>query len=341
MRIKYVLAIVGMAALLAACAPKMPVEQVQSLRDTFVNVETASQPLLDDLAAAERKLGKNQAVSDAQFNDGTERPEPLVLAPAGDGDRPAIEVRRCYEGSPGWQRTGTTTGDGEQRGFIDGFCLEDAAYFATVGDPPATRVFRRSVDTLNRYSQVLLVLAKGENIEEAKAHLKAAGSSIASTLALVPGAQGPAAMISPVLEALGPVFEEAAKAQNFEEMTRLVAEATPKFNRLVAAIKAASPWLFETLIRTQSAKAPLQTEGNPELARSVVNQIEGYRVAVSNFVILLDEMARVHTEMAETLAEAEQAPLSLAALAGNAERLNVQAEALREAFVTIRRGSEI
>jgi len=47
----------------------------------------------------------------------------------------------------------------------------------------------------------------------------------AGTMALIPGGQGPAAMILPVLEALGPLVDAATKAQNFKEMTRFVSAA--------------------------------------------------------------------------------------------------------------------
>jgi hypothetical protein len=44
-------------ALAAACAHQAPVAQVQLLSRAFTNVQTASQPLFDDLAAAERRQG--------------------------------------------------------------------------------------------------------------------------------------------------------------------------------------------------------------------------------------------------------------------------------------------
>lgn len=356
-------------ALAAACAYQAPVEQVQLFRQAFTNVQTASQPLFDDLAAAERDLGKRVAVSDAQvkLTEGETPPippNPIIIAPAetqpatetltentrAEGETgadqqaakplPAITVRKCYETNPGWQSTRARDDENKAPGFIDGFCLEDSAYFANVGDPPATRAFRHGVEVLGLYSEILLILAEGRNIDEAKAQLSTLGASIAGTLAIIPGTQAPAALIVPVLDALDKIVEEAAKAQNFKEMTRLVTDAGPKFVRLIAALKASSPWFFETLIRSPARKVPLQTHNNPELAKTVVNQIEGYRMAVSNFVVLLDEMAAAHADIVEALKQAEEAPLTIALLANRVERLNTQANALRDAFVILRRGAE-
>ena len=128
-------------------------------------------------------------------------------------------------------------------------------------------------------------------------------------------------------------------AQNFKNITSLVTSADPLFLRLVAALKASSKWIFETLIRTPSKKVPIETQNNLELAETVVNQIEGYRAVLANFVVLLDEMAVSHTDIVKALEESSKAPLTLAMLANRAEKLNTQANALRDAFVIIRRGA--
>jgi hypothetical protein len=229
---------------------------------------------------------------------------------------------------------------GTELGFIDGFCLEDAAYFANVGDPPSTRAFRDALAVLGNYSDVLLTLAEGRNIEQAKADVQALGASIASTIAIVPHAAPLAASIGPVLTALGPVIEELAKAQNFREMRQLVGNADPLFGRLVAGLKAASPWMFETLVRSSARRVPKETRGNPQLTEAVLTQIEGYRMTVSNFVVLLDELAAAHTEIVVALQHAEDEPLTLALVADRTQRLNAQADAVRGAFATLRRGGE-
>lgn len=373
MRLAQATAMLLAVGAVGACAPQAPVEQVQLFSQAFQNVQTASQPLFDDLAAAERELGRRIAEDDArqQLEPGELPPEApsVVLAPAVEGpvsgpagagadvgadqeaEQPAttaqasphtssqIAVAACVEGAPGWQPTFADGPDGQPIGYVDAFCLEDAAYYAAVGDPPATRSFRRGIDVLGQYSEVLLTLATGRNIDEAKARLEIIASAVTGASALVPAAVPAAGLIGPVFQGLAPIVEEAAKAQNFTEMKRLVTEASPSFNRLIAALQASSPWIFKTLIRKSERKVPIETAGNPDLARSVVGTIEGYRMAVSDFVLLLDEMGKTHADIVAALSQREADPLSLAQLANRAERMNAQATALREAFVLIRRGA--
>ncbi len=361
------IALIAIALLTASCAPQAPVEQVQLFGQAFNNVQAATQPLFDDLATAERGLGRHVAIDDAQWkpegNEAAPQPNTIVLAPsavspaaglaegeAGQGGQtsrsgevtklPEISVPECVEGSPRWRPASAKDSAGNEIGFIEKFCLDDSAYFANVGDPPATRQFRQGLAVLGKYSEVLLILADGRNIEQAKADLHALGAGIAGMIAIIPQAAPVAAGIGPLLTALDPIIEEAAKAQNFREMRRLVANADPYFARLVAAFKAASPKMFDVLIEAPASRVPIETKNNPELAQAIVQQIEGYRTAVSNFVVLLDELARAHTDIVEALKQAENAPLTLGMVADRAQRLNAQANALRDAFVILRRGPQ-
>ena len=216
-----------------------------------------------------------------------------------------------------------------------GFCVEDAAYYTEVAEPPATRALRTGIDALRQYSQVLLVLAEGRNIEQARMQLRTLGAMTAGTLAMIPGGQGPAAMILPVLEALGPLMDAAAKAQNFKEMIRLVSAANPQFARLVLALQAATPDMFNTLTRSAARMAPTE---NPEMGAMIVAQINGYRKALSSYVVLLEELELIHVDIVNALKAAEDEPLSLAVAVNRAEQLNNQANALRQVLVTLRRG---
>jgi hypothetical protein len=210
--------------LAAACAHQAPVAQVQLLSRAFTNVQTASQPLFDDLAAAECRQGQEVAVSRAHpdvdapaVGDPTHMikgPTALSAPPARSdgmagkpaeaatqistqGDQEALEYRKCKEGSPRWQAAGPDTNPAGL-GFIRGFCLEDAPYFSNLGDPPATRAFRTGVVVLGKYSEVLLILAEGRNVDAAKVQIQSLGTSIAAGLALVPGAQVAAGVVVPV-----------------------------------------------------------------------------------------------------------------------------------------------
>jgi hypothetical protein len=359
------IAVIAVALLTAGCAPQAPVEQVQLFGNAFANVQAATQPLFDDLAMAERTLGQHVAIDDAQAKPEPgatpSEPETVVLAPATvlhaagatDGaaeqpakestppvtaELPAVTAFKCDEGNPLWRDTKARDSDGSEIGFIEKLCLDDAAYFANVGDPPATSQFRQGLAVLGRYSDVLLTLAEGRNIDQAKADLHALGASIAGAISIIPQAAPVAAGIGPLLTALNPLIEEAAKAQNFAEMRRLVVNADPYFVRLIATLKAGAPAMFDTLIEEPASWVPVRTKNNPELAKAVVQQIEGYRTVVSNFVVLLDELASAHADIVEAIKQAENAPLTLGLAADRAQRLNAQANALRDAFVILRRG---
>ena len=334
-------------ALFCGCANKLPVEQVQLFNQAFNNMDVASQPLFDDLAIAERELGKRVAEIQAQKKDESNTPESdstdaASTDAAGENHSEAekqteMKLPRCRDGDPGWQKVYKDQ-NGDIVGLIAGFCLEDAAYYTELAEPPATRAFRTGIDALRQYSQILLVLAEGRNIEQARMQLRTLGAMAAGTLAMIPSGQGPAAMILPVLEALGPLVDAAAKAQNFKEMIRLVSAANEQFANLVLALKAATPSMFETLTRSAARKVPNETLNNPELGAMVVAQINGYRKALSAYVVLLEELELVQVEIVNALKAAEDEPLSLAVAVNRAEQLNNQANALRQVFVTLRRG---
>jgi hypothetical protein len=351
--------------LATACAHQAPVAQVQLLSRAFTNVQTASQPLFDDLAAAERRQGQEVAVSRAHPQveapaagdsertvKGPAAPSALLVRSSGiagkqaeavppastEGNQTALEYRKCKEDSPRWQAAGPDPSP-VGLGFIRGFCLEDAPYFSDLGDPPATRAFRTGVIVLGQYSEVLLVLAEGRNIEDAKVQIQSLGTTLAAGLALVPGAQVAAGVVVPVLTALEPVIEAAAQASNHQELRRIVIEAAPHFSRLVFALQIASREMFTTLTESSMAQAtPSNLRGNQLLAETLVAQINGYRKVVSDFVVLLNELDEAHNSLVEALIQAKGQPPTLAGLADRAQRLSGQADALRQAYVILRRG---
>jgi len=136
---------------LASCASAQPVDQVRYFSQAFGTVNTVGQPLLDDLAIAERRQGREVA---------TRRANGKSLAPGGC---PADEVP--------WQKV---TGDAS--GFINGFCLPDAPYFADLGDPPATQQLRGGLSVIERYAEVQSILTEGRNVDAAIGQVDALGS---------------------------------------------------------------------------------------------------------------------------------------------------------------------
>jgi len=81
---------------------------------------------------------------------------------------------------------------GRQRGAA-AFVWQDAAYFVDIGDPPATAIFRRSHNVLDRLSDVLYGIATGANVK----------GDIDGVESLAVESAGLLAELSPAVPALG------------------------------------------------------------------------------------------------------------------------------------------
>jgi hypothetical protein len=308
---------------IGACAAPAPVEDVQLFNRAFVNVEAASQPLFDDLAVAERRLGRENAMTRA-------REKPPGSAGAAPPGAPGAAL--CKEGMPGWRGDPAPGG----LGFITGFCIEDAAYFSPLGDPPATRAFRSGVNVLGRYSELLLILAEGRNIDAAKAQIQEIGANVSAGLALVPGVQIGVPALLPALKLFDPLIEEAARANNFEELRRVVTQGAPHFSKLTVDLQAATPRIFDVLAGHSMQQVTPTALKNRPVAEALIANIEGYRRILSDYVLLLQELDLAHREL--VLALQRGRPATLAGLAERSERLTRTAEAMRQGFVVLRRG---
>ena len=140
-------------------------------------------------------------------------------------------------------------------GFIQGYCVSDAPYFASLGDPPATLAFRGGLAVLGRYVDVLTALAEGRNLEELHGQLQSLSSSISQLLIFLPGggAAGPA--FSGALAALKPLIDQAAQQSNNEEIRRLVLDGAPKIKDLIDGLKEAAPLMFNMLTASAARAA--------------------------------------------------------------------------------------
>ena len=102
---------------LAECATA-PLQETKQFQQAFNAVDSVGQPLLDDLAIAERERGQRQAIANAK-----------KVASQG----PPQGSNSC---DAPWHKITPTTG------FIDGFCISQAPYISKIGDPPDTRTFQ-------------------------------------------------------------------------------------------------------------------------------------------------------------------------------------------------------
>ena len=288
---------------LGGCA-MAPVQDVRFFNTAFTEFSEASQPLFDDLAMAERRQGKEAAEAKARRN-------------AFQGNCAGIS----------WMKVG----------FIDGFCVDDAYYFSEIGDPPATRRFREGIRVIGRYAEVLLVLAEGRNLDETSAQVQSLGGNIA---ALASMASGPAAgtAFAGALAALDPIIRDAAQQKNIEEMKRLVLAGSPHVKKLIGSLRDGAPEVFNTLI-FQSVKGATDPESlaNKVAAKGHLDRIAAYRAAVSNYVVLLDELEHTFDELVAAV-QRPRNTASLALITDRSNRLAAHADAWRRVYSGLRAG---
>src|SRR5258708_2977352 len=115
--------------LVCACAQDVPRAQVQQASMAYGAVAVAADPLLNELASAEREAGIMDAISrtprEDQLNEG-DLVVPLRFDPA------------------------------------------KAGYFASIGEPPSTAALRRGLRVVGDYIKTLVALADGSNVAQVK-----------------------------------------------------------------------------------------------------------------------------------------------------------------------------
>ena len=286
----------------------------------FSDLSGASQPLLDDLALAEREQGKTAAEERAR-----ERAELTA---------PAIEETASPDPCEHVLLLGVERDDWPQ--VQDGFCVRDSYYYSQLADPPATRAFRLALAAVGGYTELLLLLAEGRNIDEARAQLQVLANTVSAALAAV-GAGGALPLASTALEGLRPLLDLAAKDANAKELERLVRQESPRVEAVLEALRDGAPAMFRTL--TESSFARYNTVGlsDVEVARAEAQRIEGYRVAVSNYAVLLDQYRALLDDLV-TLYERTPAAPTLADLTERSAQLSARADAWRRALASLRTG---
>jgi hypothetical protein len=298
------------ALLVPACATTAPVDQIKYFSQAFSSVNTLGQPLLDDLAIAERRQGRDIAVRRAK---GT--------STAGADKCPRSEFPWLEAADP-------------KQGVIMGFCLTDAAYYSELTDPPATRMMRGSLGVIERYADVLSSLAEGRNVEGEIAEIESLGREVSGLVALA-GVATPA--LAPVLSALQPILESAARQANAQEARRLILEGAPVVTRLIGALETAAPAMFRALIESSRVKLVSEADAAPALAAVDVARIEGYRVSVANYVVLLRKL-QAAWDLTVKAASAPATQVSVATLVRQTSELRSDAEAARRVFSILRSG---
>jgi len=292
----------GIVALLLAGCATAPVEQVRAFASAADAFNAASQPLLDEVAVAER-----------------ERALKFIKSPPADAKDVLV-----VPGMPG----------GATRRLLLDLPADQVLAISTIADPPATAAFRRGVGSLKRYSTVLVLLAENQNVDAARAELGILATNLAGVAALIPGAEAAPAVVGPALAALGPLIDDAARAKNAEELRRLVLEAAPTIKKLNAALRNGADPLFHTVSR---GEREIIIEGGD--AAAAVARVDAYRVAFANWLVLLALVDQATDELVAALANPANAA-TLASLAELSTRITIYAEGARRALAIVRAGKQ-
>ena len=304
-----------LAAACVGCATSTPVAQVRLVGKAFEDLNGASAPLFDDLAVAERINGKKAALVRVDKRD--------------KGEQIAKELDRC-------QKLALAEASAVQ--VQDGFCGEDSYYYSELADPPATAAFRRSIAAIQGYTNVLLILAEGRNLEAAQAEVQALVGNVGGVLEMAGGGAAGVALKT-FTSAIQPLLDLAAKRANAKELARVVDQVSPKAEEVIAQLRITAPELFKMLTE-QPLRRFSDKEGGLKvkaIAEAEANRIEAYRVAVSNYVVLLDQYERLLKQLGEAY-HSEGKTLTLAGLVEQSAQLSAQADAWRRTYSALRMG---
>lgn len=294
--------VLSLLLLLSACKT-VPGNQISYFSQALASVNGVSQPLLDDMALAERAQGQSVANRRAQ---GTSQ----------NG------VEQCPQAPFSWRKTA----DGKQ-GFINSFCMSDAAFFANLGDPPVTASLRNALAVVDAYANLLTGLDSGANIDVAMGQMKGIGQNIS-------GVSG-AGNLVPALAALAPIFKTVAQQSNAIEARRLILDGAPHVNTLLEGLRASAPVLFNTL--TEGSAKTLTGDVTGVAAQNELDRINTYRIAIANYVVLMDKLQGAWNLTVDAVKTPGNAA-NLAALSRYSVELKNDADAARRAFAILRSG---
>jgi hypothetical protein len=324
----------------AGCATNVPVAEVRLVGKAFQDLNAASAPLLDDLAVAERAQGKAVAGVRAKSNS-----RAAAEAISGDGDVRNVATSALTPSEADVE--GTSENRCEAVGLLtvsslsvqNGFCVSDSYYYSELADPPATATFRRSLAAVDSYTNVLLILAEGRNIEAAQAEVQSLAGNVGGVLEIA-GATGASAAMQGVVGALKPLLDLAAKQSNAKELARNVKDVSPKVVVVIEQLRVAAPELFNTLTERALAslqRAKLKPDTSAEIVRIEAMRIEAYRTVVSNYVVLLDQYERLLDRLVESY-DTTGKVVTLSGLVQQSAQLSAQADAWRRSYSALRMG---
>ncbi len=164
-----------------------------------------------------------------------------------------------------------------------------AVYYVDIGDPPGTAAFRKSLDLVKTYNDLLYGLATGAPAAELSARVQALGTSVTAAenetqsalSALVGTAGGGAGMLSGLvasLNAADSLIQVALRYRSREDFRRFVVENHDQIVDILRALRSGTAVIFPILTRDATASI----DGVDRA------QIDNYRRLLADWVIGID-----------------------------------------------------
>ncbi|WP_457492379.1 hypothetical protein [Tardiphaga sp. P5_C7] len=197
---------------------------------------------------------------------------------------------------------------------------DEAYYYSTIAEAPATRQFRRAISIVQEYSELLRILVDGTNVQAV--HLKAQALADAVTSILADP------RIKLAVTALMPLIDQLSAAASVEEAKRLVVTGEGPMRDLLASLRNAAPAILdEFLSDIQQSSATSQAEISKRVAER--------RTAVSNYIVLVDRLGETFSALIRAF-ERPTNPISLANLVRASSLLEADVIASRKALAVLR-----
>jgi len=310
------------AALLGTGCASAPRSELMRMQAQMSNVRAAADPLFDDLALAERRVGLHRATS------------PAIAASLG-GPPAAPTASGCvahWMGEPA-------------SGFLGALCPEHIAYENSIADPPGTASLRRGLAALIDATAALLALAENRNLAEAEAQIQGLAGALSGFTQVAAAPFGPTSGAAAVLTLLGPVAQqlqplanELVRANNAVRVRELILQNEDNFNRLIVQLRRADDAMFQIFLSDSEIRIALASRADRAALRAGQPRlINGYRLLLSNYAVLLERAEEAWKAVVR--AEKEPASFNLIATRAAVDEARVAAEAIRRAQAAFRAGS--
>jgi hypothetical protein len=208
-----------------------------------------------------------------------------------------------------------------QRGRAYGLrAADEAYYYSTIAEAPATAQFRRAIRIIREYSELLRILVDGTNLESARGQALTLADAVAS---LAPNSNFKAAVA-----ALSPILDQLITETNVAEARRLAVEGKGPLRRLIGSLRAAAPHMLDEFLTDIQAKSSTSQE---EINRRAAER----RLAISNYIVLLDRLDETFAKLMQAY-EHPTNSITLTALVKASAQLEADVQASRKALAILR-----